>query len=112
MWYEAEDSFESLCFYFGFLFHMMGVMDMKYLHVVNNYSLVMQVSSNHELGVANSKDGSKTVVEEVSSSDHNEPTITLGETVSMKQINSTPVASVQEMQNLADGTDIKVRWYS
>ncbi|KAL6580183.1 Brefeldin A-inhibited guanine nucleotide-exchange protein 5 [Orobanche minor] len=66
------------------------------------------VSSNHEVGVANSEDGSKTVVEEVPSSDHNGPTITLGETLSMKQINSTPVASVQEMQNLADGTDIKL----
>ncbi|XP_047972872.1 brefeldin A-inhibited guanine nucleotide-exchange protein 5 [Salvia hispanica] len=65
------------------------------------------VVSLNETAVANSEDESKTVVEEVSSSDHNEPTITLGETLSMKQINSTPVASVQEMQNLADGTDIK-----
>ncbi|KAH6757481.1 HOPM interactor 7 [Perilla frutescens var. hirtella] len=65
------------------------------------------VSSNHEPAIAYSEDGSKTVVEEVSSSDHDEPTITLGESLSMKQINSTSVASVQEMQSLADGTDIK-----
>lgn len=93
------------------LFHMMDEMEKKYLFIVDNFSLVMQVSLN-ETAVANSEDESKTVVEEVSSSDHNEPTITLGETLSMKQINSTPVASVQEMQNLADGTDIKVGCYS
>lgn len=83
----------------------------KYLHIVDKYSLLMQVPSNNEPAVAHSEDGSKTVVEEVSSSDHNDPTITLGETLSMKQINSTSVASVQEMQSLADGPDIKVHWY-
>lgn len=84
----------------------------KYLHIVDNYSLVIQVSSNNEPVVNHYEDGSKTVVEEVSSSDHHDPTITLGETLSMKQINSTSVASVQEMQSLADGPDIKVHWYS
>lgn len=99
-------------FCFVFLFHMMDEMEKKYLFIVDNFSLVMQVSLNETTAVANSEDESKPVVEEVSSSDHNEPTITLGETLSMKQINSTAVASVQEMQNLADGTDIKVGWYS
>lgn len=65
--------------------------------------MVIQVSSNLEPKASHSED-----VEEISSSDHNEPTMTLGETLSMKQITSTPLASVKEMQNLVGGTDIKV----
>ncbi|KAL8532969.1 hypothetical protein ACS0TY_009290 [Phlomoides rotata] len=65
------------------------------------------VSSNLEPKASFSEDGSNPVVEENSSSDHNEPTVTLGETLSMKQITSTSLDSVKEMQNLVGGTDIK-----
>lgn len=112
MWYAAKVSPDSLSFCFVFLYCVMDEMDKKYMFIVHNFCFVMQVSSNHEIAVANSEERSKTVVEEMSSSDHNEPTMTLGETLSMKQINSTPVTSVQEMQSLADGTDIKVGYYS
>ncbi|PIN20402.1 Guanine nucleotide exchange factor [Handroanthus impetiginosus] len=54
-----------------------------------------------------SEDGSNPVAEEVSSSDHNEPSLTLGEALSVKQTNNTSVASVNEIQSLVGGTDIK-----
>ncbi|XP_051121206.1 brefeldin A-inhibited guanine nucleotide-exchange protein 5 isoform X2 [Andrographis paniculata] len=51
---------------------------------------------------AYSEDMSSPVVEEVSSSDHNESNVTVGEAVSVKQIND-----VNEIQGLVSGTDIK-----
>ncbi|KAL8537075.1 hypothetical protein ACS0TY_012312 [Phlomoides rotata] len=44
----------------------------------------INVSSNLEPKASFSEDGSNPVVEEIFSSDHNEPTVTLGETLSMK----------------------------
>lgn len=82
------------------------------MYTVSNYSMVIQVSSNLEPTVAYSEDVSNPVVEEVSSSDHNEPSMTLGETLSVKQINNTSNPSVKEIQSLVGGTDIKVQWYS
>lgn len=48
------------------------------------------------------------MVEEVSSSDHNEPTTTLGEELALKQMNNASPASVKEIHSLVGGNDIKV----
>ncbi|KAK4436076.1 Brefeldin A-inhibited guanine nucleotide-exchange protein 5, partial [Sesamum alatum] len=64
-------------------------------------------SSSLEPAEAYSEDGSNPMIEEVSSSDHNEPSMTLGEALSVKQINNTSPASVKEIQSLVGGTDIK-----
>ncbi|KAI3470391.1 hypothetical protein Pfo_027054 [Paulownia fortunei] len=65
------------------------------------------VSPNLEPTEAHSEDGSNPMVEEVLSSDHTEPSLALGETLSVKQINNTSLASVKEIQSLVGGTDIK-----
>ncbi|XP_020551182.1 brefeldin A-inhibited guanine nucleotide-exchange protein 5 isoform X2 [Sesamum indicum] len=64
-------------------------------------------SSSLQPAEAYSEDGSNPMIEEVSSSDHNEPSMTLGEALSVKQINNASPASVKEIQSLVGGTDIK-----
>ncbi|KAK6144909.1 hypothetical protein DH2020_021729 [Rehmannia glutinosa] len=65
------------------------------------------ISSNLEPTEANSENGSNPIVEEVSSSDHNEPSMALSEALSAKQIDNTSLASAKEIQSLVGGTDIK-----
>ena len=45
---------------------------------------------------------------ETSSGDQTEKEMTLGDALSMNQVKDTAVASVEELQNLAGGADIKV----
>ncbi|KAL9165509.1 hypothetical protein ABFS82_06G175400 [Erythranthe guttata] len=61
------------------------------------------VSPNLEPSDSYVEDGSNPMVEEVSSSDHNEPSMTLGEELSTV---ASP-ASVKEIHNLVGGNDIK-----
>ncbi|KAG8390693.1 hypothetical protein BUALT_Bualt01G0110100 [Buddleja alternifolia] len=59
-------------------------------------------SNSPEPKEASVENGSNPVVEEVSSNDHNEPSMTFGDALLVKQINNT-----SEIQNLVDGTNIK-----
>lgn len=45
---------------------------------------------------------------ETSSGDQTEKEMTLGDALSMNQVKDTALASVEELQNLAGGADIKV----
>lgn len=57
------------------------------------------------------EDGSNSSVAEVSSCDHNDPKMTSDDILSVKHLNSTSLVSVEGIQNLVGGTDIKVYWY-
>ncbi|KAK6136359.1 hypothetical protein DH2020_029889 [Rehmannia glutinosa] len=64
-------------------------------------------SNSPEPKEAHLEDGSNSMVEEVSSSGHNDPRMTLDDVVSVKQIKNTSLVSIVGIQNLAGGTDIK-----
>ncbi|XP_073128744.1 brefeldin A-inhibited guanine nucleotide-exchange protein 5 [Henckelia pumila] len=67
-----------------------------------------EVSSNPpESKEASSSDRPNTMVEEVSSSDHNATDTTSGDVISAKQVNNASLGSDEEIQNLVGGTDIK-----
>ncbi|KAI3459082.1 hypothetical protein Pfo_015745 [Paulownia fortunei] len=66
------------------------------------------VSSNSpETKEAHSEDGSNSMVEEVSCSDHSDPRMMSDNVLYVKHINNTSLASVEGIQNLVGGTDIK-----
>ncbi|KAL7148741.1 hypothetical protein ABFS83_06G199500 [Erythranthe nasuta] len=66
------------------------------------------VSSNSvEPKEAHSEDGSNSVIEEASSRDRNGPRITLEDVLYVKQIHNTSLVSLQGIQNLVVGSDIK-----
>ncbi|KAL3523231.1 hypothetical protein ACH5RR_016065 [Cinchona calisaya] len=56
---------------------------------------------------AASKNGSSLEVGEASSNDQNDKEVTLGDAVSVNQVKDTSLTSVEELQNLAGGADIK-----
>ncbi|EYU39506.1 hypothetical protein MIMGU_mgv1a000192mg [Erythranthe guttata] len=66
------------------------------------------VSSNSvEPKEAHSEDGSNSMIEEASSSDRNGPRITSEDVLYVKQIHNTSLVSLQGIQNLVVGSDIK-----
>ncbi|XP_059634656.1 brefeldin A-inhibited guanine nucleotide-exchange protein 5 isoform X2 [Cornus florida] len=72
--------------------------------------LAVQVSTSSGSAAqkeAASENGSNSKVEETSSVDQNGKEMTLGDALSMNKVKDTSLASVEELQNLAGGADIK-----